>query len=112
MEQIAHVENTLVYCIDIVVDWSFCRHVYRSPVYGMGTVSPFEPRMFNFGKPGGKMKEEAKKELNIKKNCTIACLDQTLAQFVEAAKKMTPEDRHVFALQQWGRGDSYANSGR
>jgi hypothetical protein len=51
------------------------------------------------------MKEEAKKELSVKKNCTIACLDQTLARFVEAAKKMSPDDRHVLTQLLCSAGD-------
>jgi hypothetical protein len=51
------------------------------------------------------MKEEAKKELNIKKNMTLACLDQGLARFVEGAKKMSPDDRHILTQLICSTGD-------
>jgi len=51
------------------------------------------------------MKEEAKKELNIKKNMTVACLDQGLAKFVDSAKKMSSEDRHILTQLICSTGD-------
>jgi len=54
------------------------------------------------------MNEESKKELSIKKNMTLACLDQGLARFVEGAKKMNSEDRHVLTQLICSTGDEEA----